>query len=384
VKVLVAPNSLKGSLDAFEVAAAIAEGFVKGVPNAEVVQLPIADGGDLTAAVLVRGSGGSMSSAEVSDPFGRPILAEWGLLGDGTTAVVEVARASGLALLRPGEPNPLLATSYGSGQLVKAALAHGCRRVIVGLGGSATVDGAAGLAEALGICLLDVQGKPIPRGGGGLAQLERIDVSGADPRLSEAEIVVACDVDNELLGPTGAARMFGPQKGATPEMVETLEANLGRLADVIERDVGRSVKRIVHGGAAGGMAAGIVGLLGGKVARGIDLILDALRFDERIKGCDLAVTSEGLLDRQTLGNKGPYGVARAAKRHGVPVVVLAGGLSDEVTSDDFSVFDAMFSSCARPMDLRKAIAKTRERMAATAEQVGKVWAAGHLARRAST
>jgi len=330
----------------------------------------------------VRGSAGSMVSEEVSDPFGRPIVAEWGLLGDATTAVVEVARASGLALLRAGEPNPLLATSYGSGQLVKAALARGCRRVIIGLGGSATVDGAAGLAEALGIRFLDVQGKSIPRGGGGLAKLDRIDVSGADPRLSEAEIVVACDVDNELLGPTGAARMFGPQKGATPEMVETLEVNLGRLADVIERDVGRSVKRIAHGGAAGGMAAGIVGLLGGKLARGIDLVLDALRFDERIKGCDLVVTSEGLLDRQTLGNKGPFGVARAAKRQGVPVVVLAGGLSDEVTSKDFEVFDAMFSVCARPMELREAIAKTRERMAATAEQVGKVWLAGHRARRA--
>jgi len=383
VKVLIAPNSLKGSLDAFEVAAAIAEGLSRGVPGAELDQLPIADGGDLTAAVLVRGLGGTMVSADAIDPLGRSIRAEWGLLADGTTAVVEVARASGLALLADEERNPMVATSYGAGELIEAALAQGCNRIIVGLGGSATVDGAAGLAAALGVRLLDAKGAPIPRGGGGLAHLDHIDVSAADPRLASAEIVVACDVDNELLGKTGAARVFGPQKGATPDMVEALEANLGRLADVIERDLGRNVRRIAHGGAAGGMAAGIVGLLGGKLARGIDLILDCLRFDERIKGCDLVVTSEGLLDRQTLGNKGPYGVARAAKRHGVPVVVLAGGLSDEVTSHEFSVFDAIFSICPRPMDLRDAMAMTRERMAATAEQVGRVWAAGRDARRGS-
>jgi glycerate 2-kinase len=379
VKVLIAPNSLKGSLDAFEVAAAIAEGLAKAIPGAELDQLPIADGGDLTAAVLVRGLGGTMVSADVIDPLGRPIRAEWGLLADGTTAVVEMARASGLALLADSERNPMVATSYGAGELIKAALARGCRRVIVGVGGSATVDGAAGLAEALGVRLLDAKGTPIARGGAGLARLDRIDLSAADPRLATAEMVVACDVDNELLGEAGAARVFGPQKGATPDMVEALEANLGRLADVIERDLGRSVRRMAHGGAAGGMAAGIVGLLGGTLARGIDLILDSLRFDERIEGCDLVVTSEGLLDRQTLGNKGPYGVARAAKRHGVPVVVLAGGLSDEVTSDEFSIFDAIFSICPRPMQLQEAISKTRERMTATAEQVGRLWVASRRA-----
>jgi glycerate kinase len=374
MRILISPNSLKGSLDAFEVAAAIASGFAKALPTAEIEQLPIADGGDLTAAVLVRGLGGTMESAEVLDPLGRPIRAEWGLLSDGSTAVIEIARASGLVLLADHERNPMLATSYGAGQLIQAALARGCKRVIVGLGGSATVDGAAGLAEALGVRLLDASGAPIARGGGGLADLEHIDVSAADPRLRDAEIVVACDVDNELLGKAGAARVFGPQKGATPQMVETLDANLGRLADVIERDLGRDVRHITHGGAAGGMAAGIVGLLGGKAARGIDLILDALHFEDRVRASHLVVTSEGLLDRQTLGNKGPYGVARAAKRHGVPVVVLAGGLSAEVGSSDFSVFDAMFSICPRPMELREAMSMTRDRMAATAEQVGKLWA----------
>jgi glycerate kinase len=374
MRILVAPNSLKGSLDAFEVAGAIASGLKRALPEAEIVELPIADGGDLTAAVLVRGLGGTMEQAEVNDPLGRSIRAEWGLLADGVTAVVEIARASGLVLLADRERNPMLATSYGAGQLIKAALERGCKRIIVGLGGSATVDGAAGLAEALGVRLLDASGALIARGGGGLARLDRIDVRSSDPRLANAEIVVASDVDNELLGPAGAARVFGPQKGATPEMVEALDKNLGRLADVIERDLGRNVRRITHGGAAGGMAAGIVGLLGGKAARGIDLILDALRFDDRVRACDLVVTSEGLLDRQTLGNKGPYGVARAANRHGVPVVVLAGGLSDEVASPDFSVFDAIFSICARPMDLREAMSMTRERMAATAEQVGNLWA----------
>jgi glycerate kinase len=378
MRILVAPNSLKGSLDAFEVAAAIASGLLRALPGSDIEQVPIADGGDLTAAVLVRGLGGTMEQARVIDPLGRPIQAEWGLLADGTTAVVEIARASGLVLLSDRERNPMLATSYGAGELIKAALARGCKRVIVGLGGSATVDGAAGLAEALGVRLLDANGAPVPRGGGGLARLDRIDVGSIDPRLRGAEIVVACDVDNELLGEKGAARVFGPQKGATPEMVDALDANLGRLADVIERDLGRNVRKMTHGGAAGGMAAGIAGLLGGRAARGIDLILEALRFEDRVRACNLVVTSEGLLDRQTLGNKGPYGVARAAKRHGVPVVVLAGGLSDEVGHGDFSVFDAIFSICPRPMDLREAMSMTRERMAATAEQVGKLWA---LARR---
>jgi glycerate kinase len=380
VKALVAPNSLKGSLDAFEVAAAIAEGLRRAVPDVEVDELPIADGGDLTAAVLVRGLGGTMVSADVVDALGRPVRAEWGRLGDGTTAVVEVARACGLAMLRDAERNPILTTSYGAGQLIRAALADGSRRVIVGLGGSATVDGGAGLAEALGVRLLDEAGAPIARSGGGLAALRHIDLSEIDAHLAGAEIVVACDVDNELLGPLGAARVFGPQKGATPTMVEALEANLGRLADVIEQDLGKSVHRIRHGGAAGGMAAGIVGLLGGKVALGIDLILEALHFDQRVRGCDIVVTSEGLLDRQTLGNKGPFGVARGAKRHGVPVVVLAGGLSDEVASDDFSVFDAMFSICPRPMKLDEAMAMTRARMASTADQVGRLWAAARRAR----
>ena len=375
MKVLIAPNSLKGSLDAIEVATAIAEGLSRAVPGAELDQLPIADGGDLTAAVLVRGLGGTMIGAGVTDPLGRPIRAEWGLLADGTTAVVEVARASGLALLSDEERNPMVATSYGAGELIRAALERGCRRIIVGLGGSATVDGAAGLAEELGVRLVDASGAPIARGGGGLARLDHIDVSKIDPHLAGAAIVVACDVDNELLGKAGAARVFGPQKGATPAMVDALEANLGRLADVIERDLGRDIRRVAHGGAAGGMAAGMSGLLGGKLERGIDLILDALRFDERVAGCDLVVTSEGLLDRQTLGNKGPFGVARAAKRHGVPVVVLAGGLSDDVTSAEFSVFDAIFSICPRPMPLQEAMAKTRERMSATAENVGRLWSA---------
>jgi glycerate kinase len=375
MRVAIAPNALKGSLDARSAAEAIAEGFASGMPDAECVLVPVADGGDGTASVLVGALAGEMVTSDVVDPLGRKLRAEWGLVGAGTTAVIEMARASGLALLRADERNPMAATTYGAGLLVRDALARGCKRIVVGVGGSATVDGGAGFVEALGVRLLDAKGAPIARGGAGLASLDRIDASGVDARLAGVELVAACDVDNELVGEDGTARRFGPQKGATPAMVGELEANLSHLADVILRDLGRDVRRAPFAGAAGGLGAGLAGMLGARLESGIELVLEAVRFDERIAGCDWVVTAEGSVDRQTLGNKAPYGVARAAKRAGVPVVLLAGGVADDAHGSDFSIFEAMLPICPRPMSLADAMANARAHLTWTSHQLARLFAA---------
>jgi len=329
--------------------------------------------------VLVAACGGAMIDAEVEGPRGAPVRAAWGWLGelDGVpTGVVEVATAVGLALLPPEQRDPLVTSSYGAGQLVGAALDHGCRRIIIGLGGSATVDGGAGLAEALGARFCDGRGSLIARGGGGLGALERIDVGALDTRLAGAELVALCDVDNPLLGERGAARVFGPQKGATPPMVERLEKHLERLASVIARDLGRDVRSLSGGGAAGGMSAGIAGILGGTLAPGADRVLDWLHFEDRLEDCDLVVAAEGLLDRQTLGRKAPWAVASRARRRGVPAIALAGGIAGDVTPRDLDVFDAVLATPAGPLSLEEAMAKAKERMIDTAEQVGRLLALG--------
>jgi glycerate kinase len=372
MKILVAPNALKGSLDPIEAARAIAAGLAASLPDAVIDELPIADGGDATAAVLASALGGGFAEATSEDPAGRSRRARFALIDEGREAVVEIAQTSGLALLAPHERNPLTSSSYGAGQIVLAALDRGCRRIDIALGGSATVDGGAGLVEALGVRLLDRDGAGVPRGGGGLAQLERIDVTNLDPRLREVEIVALCDVDNELLGEHGAARDFGPQKGATFEMVGRLEENLAHFAAVIERDLGRDVRGVRHGGAAGGMAAGIAGILGGRLEAGADFVLERLKIRERLAGHDVAFTAEGRLDGQTLRNKAPYALARAAREMGVPVIVLAGGVSDEIDLAAFDPFDVIVPIGPRPMALEEAMRGAREHLAASAGRVGRL------------
>jgi glycerate kinase len=266
----------------------------------------------------------------------------------------------------------LVSTSYGVGQLVEAALDRGCQRIDIALGGSATVDGGAGLVEALGVRLLDANGDPLARGGGELARLEHIDVSGIDARVAKTDLVALCDVDNALLGEHGAAKTFGPQKGATPDMVDRLEASLAHFSAVIERDLGRDVRRLRHGGAAGGMAAGIAGILGGRLEPGADFVLDRLNVRQRLAGKDVVLTAEGHVDRQTLQNKAPYALARAARAMGVPVIVLAGGISDDVHGDGFDSFDAVVPISPRPMSLEEAMQRAREHLVSAAERVGQV------------
>jgi glycerate kinase len=297
------------------------------------------------------------------------VRASYGVLDGGKTAVLDVATASGLALLEPHERDPLVASSRGTGKLLSAALDGGAETIILGVGGSATVDGGAGLLAALGVALLDESGMPIPSGGAGLARLARIDLSRAHAALSRVRLRVACDVDSPLLGAHGAARLFGPQKGATPQAVEELEENLARFADVIARSTGRDVRGVTAGGAAGGIAAGLFGVLGATLEPGIDLVLETVGFDQALLGADLVITSEGLLDEQSLRNKGPCGVARWAKRRGVPVLALAGGIADGVRASDFPDFAGLFSICRRPLPLDEAMHRAAELLALTTESV---------------
>ncbi len=328
--VLVAPDSFKGSLPAHEAALAVAGGLrtaaaAAGVPL-DVLLRPVADGGEGTVAVLLA-AGWTPHPATVAGPTGVPVVTHLALSPAGTvprTAVVELAAASGLGLLPGGRPDPTGASTYGTGQLLSAALDAGVRRIVLGIGGSATTDGGAGMAAALGARFLDRTGTELPPGGGPLRELARLDVSGLDPRLRAVELVVACDVDNPLTGPRGAARVYGPQKGASPADVARLEAGLVRLAEVLRRELGADVASVPGAGAAGGVGAGAIAFLGARLTPGIDLLLDLVGFDTALAESDLVVTGEGSVDAQTLSGKAPLGVARRARAAGVPVLVLAG------------------------------------------------------------
>jgi len=326
MRILVAPDSFKGSLSAMAVAEAMERGIRAVFPDAEVARLPIADGGEGTVEALVSATGGRRLEAVVTGPLGRPVTAAWGVLGDGLTAVIEMAAASGLTLVPREERDPLAATSFGTGQLLRAALDLGLRRIIIGLGGSATNDGGAGMAQALGARLLDRDGAPLGPGGARLAGLARIDLEGLDPRLAETELLVACDVDNPLCGERGASAVFGPQKGASPAMVAELDAALGRFAELAAAATGRDVARAPGAGAAGGMGAGLLFFTGARIRPGVEIVLEANDFAEKVRGADLVFTGEGRTDAQTAMGKAPVGVARAAAPFGVPVICLSGGL----------------------------------------------------------
>lgn len=375
MKVVAAPNALKGSLSPFEAAAAIATGARRAHPDVRVEELGIADGGDGTAEVMCRARGGSFREVVALDPLGRPRVARYAWLDDGT-AVIDVATASGLALLGVEERNALVASSFGTGELVRAAALAGARRIVLGVGGSATVDGGAGILQALGARLLDADGCEVSRGGGALRRLARVDTSGIEARLRGVSLEIACDVDSQLLGEHGAARLFGPQKGANTEDVELLECALAHFAQVLARDCGRKdVASVPSGGAAGGIAAGLYGALGARLRPGVDLVLDAVGFEAALEGAALCITAEGSLDRQSLRNKGPCGVARRAAAQRVPTVALAGAIANDVSQHDFPAFAGIFSICARPMSLPEAIRDARPLLEAAAERVVRLFSA---------
>jgi glycerate kinase len=342
-KVVLAPQGFKGSLAGMEIAAAMERAVARVWPAATTVPVPVADGGDGTLRALVDASGGRIEVANVTDPLGRPVLAQWGVLGDGRTAVIEMARSSGLALLGEDERNPLLTTTYGVGELMLAALDEGYRHLIVGVGGSATVDGGAGMAQALGAALLSEDGEALGRGGGALSRLARVDPSGLDPRLAETTVEVACDVNNPLSGELGAAVVFGPQKGADEEMVRTLAHGLRRFARVVRRDLGREVADVPGGGAAGGLAAGLVAFAGAHLRSGADLVLGAVGLDAKLDEADLVLVGEGRMDRSTVYDKAPVAVARRAKQRGIPVVAVVGSTGEGFEAVRDHGIDAVFS-----------------------------------------
>ena len=324
MRVVVAPDKFKGSLTAREVAERVAAGIAAVDPEADVVRVPVADGGDGTVDAALA-AGYERIAVRATGPTGEPVDTAYAVRDD--VAVVEMADVSGLRLLPPDRLAPLTATSYGTGEVVAAALDRGARHVVLGIGGSASTDGGAGMLEALGVRLYDAVGNPLPRGGGALADLHRVDLSGLHPAVAGARIVVACDVDNPLLGPHGAAAVYGPQKGARPDDVTALDAALAHWADLVDAATGRTgVRDRAGAGAAGGVGYAAMAVLGAELEPGIGLILDLVRFDDHLPGADLVVTGEGSLDEQTLHGKAPAGVAAAAAKAGIPVVTVSGRL----------------------------------------------------------
>jgi glycerate kinase len=369
LKIVVAPNSFRGSLDAFAAARRISAGFQTTFPDTEIVEVPIADGGDGTMGVLQHFLGGEIKETGVLNPLGKTVSARWAILRGGEAAVIEMAEASGMRTIPEDDLNPLKATSYGTGQLIRAALEEGCRKIIIGVGGSATVDAGAGMLQALGVRLLDKNREEIGFGGGGLAALDLIDLERMDSRMSVAEITVACDVDVKLFGESGAAGMFGPQKGATPEQVEELDQNLRHFTGIVKKCLHRDLADMTYGGAAGGIAATLSGVFSADLSSGIDLILDEIDFTGHLAGCDLVITGEGKFDSQSLRGKGPLGVAREAKRSGIPVILIAGQIDKQLAPDFSAEFDAVFSTCPSPMPLQEALENAPQLLEQTARQI---------------
>lgn len=343
MKIIIAPDSFKESVSASRCAQAIKAGFVSIFPQAECVCLPIADSGEGTVEAMVEATDGKMVMLPVMGPMGDFVGAFYGLSGDGQTAFIEMAAASGLMLVPAGERNPLRATSYGTGELIRHALDAGVRHIILGIGGSATVDGGMGMAQALGARFLDERGESVGLGGGALQRLVKIDLSDLDPRLHDCRIEVACDVDNPLLGERGAAAVFGPQKGACIEMVAVLERGLQNYARVMLAATGQDVAPMVGGGAAGGMGAAARVFLNATLKSGIDIVLEAVHLEEALRDADLVITGEGRMDSQTVGGKAPIGVARIAKKYDIPVIGIAGVLGDGVEAVHQHGIDAVFS-----------------------------------------
>lgn len=373
MKIVIAPDSYKESLTAMDVACAIETGFRQILPDADYVKLPMADGGEGTVQSLVDATGGQIVQHTVTGPLGTPVDGFYGLLGDGKTAVIEMAAASGLHLVPVAQRNPLLTTSYGTGELITAALDRGVEHIIVGIGGSATNDGGLGMVQALGIRMLDGKRQPLGHGGGELEKLVRIDVSGLDPRLKKVRLDVACDVDNPLCGPKGASQVFGPQKGATAAMVARLDDNLAYYARVMRRQLGKDVQHVPGAGAAGGLGAALLGLLNAHLRPGIEIVMEAVNLASVVKDADLVITGEGRIDSQTIHGKTPIGVARCAKRFQRPVIGIAGSLSADCDVVHQHGIDALFSVVNGAVDLPTALAQARSNVELTARNVAAVW-----------
>lgn len=372
MKIIIAPNSFKGSLDAFQVAQSIQNGLLKSDLEVDCHLFPIADGGDHTLEVFQNWFGGSINRSDVIGPLGTEVSAEWALIEDGKTAVIEMAKASGISLVQKSMLNPLKANSYGTGQLIKSAIESGAQKIILGLGGSATVDGGLGILQALGAELFDSNGKLIEITTNPVMDLEHISINNVDSKTFEIEFLILCDVENPLLGKNGAAHVFGPQKGADSKAVEKLEKSMERFNAIIKRTTGKDFSQMEGAGAAGGIAVILKAFFNTTMVGGVDFLMEKMGFEDAVKDSDLLITAEGKVDAQTLQGKGPFGVAAKAKEHGIPTLILAGKADDIVQLNDG--FNAVFPITNGPVSLEKAMRSTAKDLEEAARQIGNLLA----------
>ena len=368
-KYVVAPDSFKESMTAKEVCDAMEKGIKKADSAAEVIKVPMADGGEGTVDSLVDATNGQRVIVEVTGPLGNKISAYYGILGNGTTAVIEMAKASGLEIVEKKKRNPMITTTFGTGELIRDALDHNVKEIIIGLGGSSTNDGGSGMAQALGAKLLDQNNNQISFGGGNLDKLDKIDISNLDSRLQDVKIISASDVTNPLIGKDGASSVFGPQKGATPEMVEKLENNLQHYAKIIKRDLNKDVASVSGAGAAGGLGAGLMAFTTCKMRQGVDIAIEVTKLEEKVKSADYVFTGEGGTDFQTKFGKTPYGVAKLGKKYHKPVISLAGYLGEGIDSLYSEGFTAIFGIIPGACDLSTALKNGPSNVARTTENI---------------
>ncbi len=370
MKILIAPNAFKNSLNATDVALAIEKGLKDSGLNASLESCPIADGGDGTGDLIIRNRGGKTIEVVVKNPLGKAIKSSFGLIDEGKTAVIEMANASGIRLLNVEERNPLMTSSFGTGELIKAALGHGVENIILGMGGSATVDGGVGILSALGIQFLSEDGTLLTNLPQDLDRLHDINLDHLDSRIFDCEFTILCDVDNKLLGPDGAAHIFGPQKGANPAQVMALESSLKHFSNIVYAKTGIDMAALKHSGTAGGAAAGLHIFLNAKLVNGIDYFLKLVNFQSSLSGSNFLITGEGCLDSQTLQGKGPIGVAKLAMQHQVPVIALAGSVCLDDVLQLRTYFNMILSITNKPMTLKEALALTEENLSRTATELG--------------
>ncbi|MGQ0435121.1 glycerate kinase family protein [Lactobacillus gasseri] len=373
MKIIIAPDSFKGSLTAKEVANSIYTGLKRALPSAEYIEIPMADGGEGTMQALVDATNGKIFTKSVTGLLNTSVTAHYGILGDKETAVIEMAEAAGLQYVNDQNKNPLITTTYGVGELIKTVLDTGIRKIIIGLGGSSTNDGGAGMAQALGVKLLNLQDQELPLGGGNLNHLVRIDNSKIDPRLKNTEIILASDVTNPLTGKNGASFVFGPQKGATPEMVEELDQNLHHFAAVVRRDLNKNYENTPGAGAAGGLGFGLLTFTNATIQSGVEAVLEMTHFKEKTQNADFIFTGEGATDFQTKFGKTPYGVAKAAKE-GAPnstVICLTGNIGEKV-DELYGPIDAIFATENGAKDLKQAIKDSQHDLTQISENIGRL------------
>lgn len=371
---LLAPDSFKESMTAKEVCIAMEKGLRKVYPEAQYIHVPMADGGEGTVQSLVDASGGQLYQKKVAGPLGTPVTAVYGIMGDGSTGVIEMASASGIHHVNQNTRNPLITTTYGTGELIRECIDRGMNKIIIGIGGSATNDGGTGMAEALGVRFLDAEGQPLARGGGDLNRLITIDISLLDPRLQEVQLIVACDVTNPLCGEDGASRVFGPQKGATPEMIQQLDDNLNHYASMIKHQLDQDVAHLPGAGAAGGLGAGLMIFTQAVLQKGIDIVIEYSGLVEKLKQADFVFTGEGGIDSQTTFGKTPYGVARAAQASGKKVIAIAGYIGEGIDTLYDEGIDAIFGIVPGASDLPSLLQAGPHNVERTCENIARILA----------